>query len=55
MQEIAAISAGDAQRILESYPELTIKVAGDTRVDSVLSRRDSALPDFPKTWNKANV
>ncbi|MEC8596397.1 MAG: glycosyltransferase N-terminal domain-containing protein [SAR324 cluster bacterium] len=56
MQEIAAISAGDAQRILESYPESTIKVAGDTRVDSVLSRRDSVVPpDFPKTWNKANV
>ena len=56
MQKIAAISAGDAQRILESYPELTIKVAGDTRVDSVLSRRDSVVPpDFPKTWNKANV
>ena len=56
MQKIAAISAGDAQRILESYPESTIKVAGDTRVDSVLSRRDSVVPpDFPKTWNKANV
>ena len=56
MQEIAAISAGDVQRILESYPESTIKVAGDTRVDSVLSRRDSVVPpDFPKTWNKANV
>ena len=56
MQKIAAISAGDAQRILESCPELTIKVAGDTRVDSVLSRRDSVVPpDFPKTWNKANV
>ena len=56
MQEIAAISAGDAQRILESYPESTIKVVGDTRVDSVLSRRDSVVaPDFPKTWNKENV
>ena len=41
MKEIAAISAGDAQRILESYPKSTIKVVGDTRVDSVLSRRDS--------------
>ena len=56
MQEIAAISAGDAQRILESYPESTIKVVGDTRVDSVLSRRDSVVPPvFPKTWNKENV
>ena len=56
MQEIAAISAGDAQRILESYPESTIKVVGDTRVDSVLSRRDGVTaPDFPKTWNKENV
>ena len=56
MQEIAAISAGDAQRILESYPESTIKVVGDTRVDSVLSRRDGVVPpDFPKTWNKENV
>lgn len=56
MQEIVAISAGDAQRILESYPESNIKVAGDTRVDSVLFRRDSVVPpDFPKTWNKANV
>ncbi|MEL0157941.1 MAG: glycosyltransferase N-terminal domain-containing protein [Deltaproteobacteria bacterium] len=56
MQEIAAISAGDAQRILESYPESTIKVVGDTRVDSVLSRRDGVTAlDFPKTWNKANV
>lgn len=56
MQEIAAISAGDAQRILESYPESTIKVAGDTRVDSVLSRRDSVVPPvFPKTWIKENV
>ena len=56
MQEIAAISAGDAQRILESYPESTIKVVGDTRVDSVLSRRDGMnVPDFPKTWDKANV
>ncbi len=56
MHEISAISAGDAQRILESYPESTIKVAGDTRVDSVLSRRDCVVPpDFPKTWNKANV
>ena len=56
MQKIAAISAGDAQRILESYPESTIKVVGDTRVDSVLSRRDGVTaPDFPKTWNKANV
>ena len=56
MQEIAAISAGDAQRILESYPESTIKVVGDTRVDSVLSRRDGVTaPDFPKTWNKSNV
>ena len=56
MQEIAAISAGDAQRILESYPESTIKVVGDTRVDSVLSRRDSVVPPvFPKTWNKENA
>ena len=56
MQEIAAISAGDAQRILESYPESTIKVVGDTRVDSVLSRRDSVVPPvFPKRWNKENV
>lgn len=56
MQEIAAISAGDAQRILESYPESTIKVVGDTRVDSVLSRRDGVVPPvFPKTWNKENV
>ena len=56
MQEIAAISAGDAQRILESYPKSTIKVVGDTRVDSVLSRRDSVVtPVFPKTWNKENV
>ncbi|MDA0856022.1 MAG: 3-deoxy-D-manno-octulosonic acid transferase, partial [Proteobacteria bacterium] len=56
MQEIAAISAGDAQRILESYPKSIIKVVGDTRVDSVLSRRDGVTaPDFPKTWNKANV
>ncbi|MGB0707840.1 MAG: 3-deoxy-D-manno-octulosonic acid transferase [bacterium] len=56
MQEIAAISAGDAQRILESYPKSTIKVVGDTRVDSVLSRRDSVVPPvFPKTWNKENV
>ena len=56
MQEIAAISAGDAQRILESYPKSIIKVVGDTRVDSVLSRRDGVTaPDFPQTWNKANV
>ena len=56
MQEIAAISAGDAQRILESYPKSTIKVVGDTRVDSVLSRRDSVVPPvFPKTWNKENA
>ena len=56
MKEIAAISAGDAQRILESYPKSTIKVVGDTRVDSVLSRRDSVVPPvFPKTWNKENV
>ena len=56
MQEIAAISAGDAQRILESYPESTIKVVGDTRVDSVLSRRNNVIAhDFPKTWNKENV
>ena len=56
MQEIAAISAGDAQRILESYPKSIIRVVGDTRVDSVLYRRDGVIaPDFPKTWNKANV
>ena len=56
MQEIAAISAGDAQRILESYPKSIIRVVGDTRVDSVLFRRDGIVePDFPKTWNKANV
>ena len=56
MQEIAAISAGDAQRILESYPKSIIRVVGDTRVDSVLSRRDGVIaPDFPKTWNKENV
>ena len=56
MKEIAAISAGDAQRILESYPKSIIRVVGDTRVDSVLSRRDSVIaPDFPKTWNKATV
>ena len=53
MQEISAISAGDAQRILESYPKSIIRVVGDTRVDSVLSRRDGVIaPDFPKTWNK---
>ena len=56
MKEISAISAGDAQRILESYPKSIIRVAGDTRVDSVLSRRDSVnVPDFPMTWDKANV
>ena len=56
MQEIAAISAGDAQRILESYPKSIIRVVGDTRVDSVLSRRDVVIaPDFTKTWNKENV
>ena len=56
MKEIAAISAGDAQRILESYPESTIKVAGDTRVDSVLSRRNGLnAPDLPETWSQANI
>ena len=56
MQEIAAISAGDAQRILESYPKSIIRVVGDTRVDSVLSRRDGVnVPDLPETWDKANV
>jgi len=56
MEEIAAISAGDTQRILESYPKSIIRVLGDTRVDSVLSRRDSVTsPDFPETWNKAKV
>ncbi|MDG2197893.1 MAG: glycosyltransferase N-terminal domain-containing protein [SAR324 cluster bacterium] len=56
MQEVAAISAGDTQRILESYPKSIIRVLGDTRVDSVLSRRDGVTsPDFPETWNKAKV
>ncbi len=56
MQEIAAISAGDAQRISESYSKSTIKVIGDTRVDSVLSRRNGLnAPNLPETWSKANI
>jgi 3-deoxy-D-manno-octulosonic-acid transferase len=56
MQEIAAISDGDAQRILESSPKAKIKIVGDARVDSVLSRRAGVKPpNLPKTWEKATV
>lgn len=56
MGRIAAISAMDAQRIHQSQPTVSIEVMGDTRVDSVLMRRNSVQPpELPEEWQRATV